>query len=127
MRLIDLFESDGDRVCLTPGAIYQTHYSPNAIEIKVKLPKPIKILDVDDEIYDQTDDQIHDALEQIVSELIDEIDPHADEHWNQSKINDVNETVKTVTIVSATEKNGNINPRLAQKMVDPRGYLKKRK
>ena len=56
--------SDEERDCLTPGAIYDMDIGSNVVGVKVRLPMNI---DISEEEAIQLENEMHDALEAILS------------------------------------------------------------
>lgn len=83
-RFIDIVE----RVCQTPGAIYDTEISGDTIGVEVKLPKQVRVGDMSDEDGQRFDDMIHDAMERIVAKIVAKTNSDAPSLWAMARKKD---------------------------------------
>lgn len=69
MNVRELLEGyDPDHVCKTPDAIYSAHFGDNAVGIKVKLPKSVKLPEGKHKLDDLEAD-LHYAVEKVLAKL----------------------------------------------------------
>ena len=79
---------EGERICKTPGSIFDIWFKKKAVGVEVKLPKEVPMPDMTDEEAEKFEDMMHDSMEEIVAQMVDELDDDADEHWAEARKND---------------------------------------
>lgn len=93
-----------ERVCQTPGAIYDTNITDGTIGVEVQLPKQVQIGDMSDEDGQRFDDMIHDAMERIVAKMVTKTNSDAPSLWAMARKADPNSrtTTEGVSVVIAS-------------------------
>jgi len=83
--LINLVE----RVCKTPGSIYDIEIHDDEIAVDVILPDEVKLDDIEDH-GDEFEDILHDEMEKAVEEIVNIClgDIEAEKAWKKARKND---------------------------------------